>query len=84
MRSWLKSVRDLFSERDEGKGAYSNVFKVRRFADGRVYGLKKIDFSRFSKKEKDNALLEVSILSSVKGQNLIAYYDSFIDGNSLW
>ena len=60
------------------------MFKARRFADGRVYGIKKIDFSRFTKKEKDNALLEVSILSSVKGSNLIPYYDSFIDNNALW
>ena len=59
---------------------------MRRFADSKIYALKKIDFSRFSQKEKDNALLEISILSSVQSPNVIQLYEAFIDEDSkqLW
>lgn len=70
-----------------GRGAYSNVFKVRRFSDGKIYALKKIDFGRFTKKEKDNALLEISVLAGITStNNLINFYEAFLDedGNSLW
>jgi hypothetical protein len=33
--------------------------------------MKKIDFGRFSQKEKDNALLEISILKEVQSPNVI-------------
>ena len=60
------------------------MFKVRRFQDGKLYALKKIEFQRFSKKEKDNALLEVSVLSSVQSSNLIQFYEAFLDDKWLW
>ncbi len=48
--------------------------------------MKKIDFSRFSQKEKDNALLEVSILKEAKSPNVIGLYDSFLadENRLLW
>ena len=64
-----------------GKGAYSTVYKARRNADQKIYALKKIEFGKFQKKEKDNALLEISILSSVKSSHLIHFYEAFLDDN---
>ncbi len=55
------------------------MFKVRRFSDGQIYALKKIEFGRFTKKEKDNALLEVSVLAGVKSNSLIKLYEAFLD-----
>jgi serine/threonine protein kinase len=63
------------------------VLKVRRFADGQIYAIKKIEFGRFSKKEKDNALIEISILSNIQSNNIIRFYEAFLDGetsNFLW
>jgi NIMA (never in mitosis gene a)-related kinase 1/4/5 len=79
-------LQDFAILSDLGKGAYSLVYKVRRFADSRVYALKKIEFGRFSQKEKDNALLEVSVLTSIKAQNVIQMYEAFMeeDGKWLW
>ena len=65
------SLSDFALLQEIGRGAYSQVYKVRRFADSKIYALKKIDFNRFSQKEKDNALMEISILTSVKSQNVI-------------
>lgn len=46
--------------------------------------MKKIDFGRFSPKEKDNALLEISILKEVQSPNVIQVCDAFLtDENKL-
>lgn len=60
------------------------MYKVRRYADQRIYAMKKIDFGRFSQKEKDNALLEISILKEVQSPNVIQVCDAFLtDENKL-
>jgi len=48
--------------------------------------MKKIDFGRFNQKEKDNALLEISILRDVSSPNVIQVYDSFLtdENKMLW
>lgn len=48
-----------------GDGAYSSVFKVRRLADGLVYALKKVKIGMMSNKDKENAINEIRILSSI-------------------
>ena len=62
------------------------MYKVRRISDGKIYALKKIDFSRFSQKEKDNSLNEISILANIKHPNLVTFHEAFLaeDNNSLW
>jgi NIMA (never in mitosis gene a)-related kinase len=69
-----------------GKGAYSFVFKVRRISDGKIYALKKIDFSRFNQKEKDNSLNEISILANIRDNNVVTFHEAFLadNNNSLW
>ena len=59
---------------------------MRRYADQKVYAMKKIDFGRFNQKEKDNALLEISILRDVSSPNVIQVYDSFLtdENKMLW
>ena len=54
-----------------GDGAYSQVFKVRRKADGCVYALKKVNLPKFKEKEKVNAINEVRILASIRHPNVI-------------
>jgi len=62
-----------------GEGAYSTVLKVRRYADGNIYALKKVKLSKLSEKEKLNALNEVRILASVKSNFVISYKEAFFD-----
>jgi hypothetical protein len=48
--------------------------------------LKKIEISKFSKKEKDNALNEISILTHARNLHIITFHEAFMteDLNSLW
>jgi NIMA (never in mitosis gene a)-related kinase len=62
-----------------GEGAYSTVLKVRRYADGNIYALKKVKLTKLSEKEKLNALNEVRILASVKSNFVISYKEAFFD-----
>lgn len=54
-----------------GDGAYSSVFKVKRHEDGQIYALKKVKLGKMSYKDKENAINEVRILSSIKHVNVV-------------
>ena len=62
-----------------GDGAYSDVFRVRRIADRKVYALKKVKLGKLKEKEKANALNEVLILASINNPFVIQYKDAFFD-----
>ncbi|CAI2360684.1 unnamed protein product [Moneuplotes crassus] len=62
-----------------GKGSYSEVYKVTRKQDNKVYALKKVSISNLASKEQQNALNEVRILASIKHTNVIAFKEAFID-----
>ena len=54
-----------------GDGAYSNVFRVKRYEDNQMYALKKVKLDHLSEKERENAINEVRILASIKHPNVI-------------
>ena len=62
-----------------GDGAYSSVYKVKRNEDGCVYALKKVKIAMMSNKDKENAINEVRILSSIRHPNVVSYKEAFID-----
>jgi len=62
-----------------GKGAFSVVYKVKRFEDGQIYALKKVILKNLKPKEIQNALNEIRILASIKHPNIVAYREAFID-----
>jgi NIMA (never in mitosis gene a)-related kinase len=62
-----------------GTGSYSEVFKVTRKSDEKVYALKKVSLENLSQKERENALNEVRILASIQHENIIGYKESFLD-----
>ena len=62
-----------------GDGAYSEVFKVKRKIDNKIYALKKVKLLKLSDKEKTNALNEVRILASVKSPFVVSYKEAFFD-----
>ena len=68
-----------------GEGAYSQVFRVRRRRDQKVYALKKVKILSLSDKEKQNALNEIRLLASISHPNIISYKEAFMDEDkSLW
>jgi NIMA (never in mitosis gene a)-related kinase len=60
-----------------GNGAYSEVFKVRRKADSKIYALKKVKLKNLKEKEKQNSLNEIRILASIKSPFVIGYKEAF-------
>ena len=65
-----------------GDGAYSQVYKVKRIQDGKVYALKKVKLPNLTDKEKENAINEVRILASIQNNNVISYKEAFLEPNS--
>lgn len=63
---------------DWGEGAYSEVFRVERRADHKVYALKKVKLANLSEKEIENALNEVRILASLKNNSIVGYKEVFL------
>lgn len=75
-------LRDFQIMSKLGDGAYSSVYKVKRLEDSHIYALKKVKIGMMSSKDKENAINEVRILSSVKHPNVVAYKEAFIDNES--
>ena len=62
-----------------GDGAYSKVYKVERQVDKQMYALKKVKIGQMAPKDRDNAINEVRILSSISHPNVIQYKEAFVD-----
>ena len=60
-----------------GNGAYSEVFKVRRVEDNKIYALKRVKLKNLKEKEKYNSLNEIRILASIKSPFVISYKEAF-------
>ena len=76
------SLKDFQILQKLGDGAYSSVFKVKRIEDGQAYALKKVKIASQSLKDKENAINEVRILSSIRHPNVVDYKEAFIDNES--
>eukprot|EP00755_Sulcionema_specki_P019960 Sspe_Gene.70770::Locus_41812_Transcript_1_1_Confidence_1.000_Length_1695::g.70770::m.70770/K08857/NEK1_4_5; NIMA (never in mitosis gene a)-related kinase 1/4/5 len=61
-----------------GKGNMGACFLMRNNDDMRYYVIKQIDLTKMSKKERQQALNEARVLSSLKHPNIINYVDSFL------
>lgn len=63
-----------------GQGTYSEVYKVKRRTDERIYALKKVSLEPLSEKERQNALNEVRILASLTNHPcIIGYKEAFLE-----
>ena len=73
------SLRDFVKLSQIGKGAYSEVFKVKRISDGQYYALKQVQLGDLSQKEKENALNEIRILASITHPTIVGYKEAFFE-----
>ena len=62
-----------------GMGTFASVYKVKHKINNEIFALKIIDFQQLNEKEKDNALNEIRVLSSIVSNNIIGYNDSYYD-----
>ena len=65
------------------KGAFGSAFLARCKKTDTMVVIKMVDISKCSKKERDSARKEVSILGAMKHPNIIEYKNSFEDGGFL-
>ncbi|CAD8059426.1 unnamed protein product [Paramecium sonneborni] len=75
----LSTLQDFQIIQELGSGSFSNVYKVKRIADGQEYALKKVKIANLKPKEKQNALNEVRFLYSINDKYIVAYKEAFID-----
>ena len=65
-----------------GQGAFGSAFKVLNEEDNNIYAIKKIFLKSATKEEIEDIKNEANILSSLNSENIVKYYDSFIDNDS--
>ncbi|KAM6961231.1 serine/threonine-protein kinase Nek9 [Aplochiton taeniatus] len=66
-----------------GRGAFGEATLYRRTEDNSLVVWKEVDLNCLSDKERRDVMNEISILSILQHNNIIAYFNHFIDKNTL-
>ena len=66
-----------------GKGSYGTVYVVRSKLDMNTYVMKKMELNHLKENQQRECYREVSILRKVSHPNIIKYYSSFLENESL-
>jgi NIMA (never in mitosis gene a)-related kinase len=72
------------SQRVIGRGAFGTAFLVRNQADSRLYVMKRLTLEHMSKKERDDALNECTVMMKLRRHpNIIRVHEYFEEANRL-
>ena len=66
-----------------GKGTFGIVYKVKKYNDPLIYVIKQISLLDLTEKEILEYKSEAKLLSSIKSNYVVKYFDSFIDNHNL-
>merc|ERR1712196_1577 len=66
-----------------GRGAYGEVFKVRRKEDDLMYVIKRISLGELDEKEQMDAIKEVRLMADIEHPHVVKYYDSMVKDDQL-
>ena len=66
-----------------GKGSYGTVYVVTSKLDKNTYVMKKMELNHLKESQQKECYREVSILRKVSHPNIIRYYSSFLENESL-
>ena len=78
----IKSLDEItFIDKDKilGEGAFSEVFKVKRKSDGKLFALKKVDLNLLEKEDMINLDSEIKLHQKVSHPNIIKFISHFKD-----
>ena len=78
------SLKDFKLLCELGRGSFGTVYKAESLLNNRECVLKKIDINNLKEKHRKNAIKEVEILKKVRHENIIKYYNSFLEDSSLY
>ncbi|KAH7823825.1 putative Protein kinase RNA-like endoplasmic reticulum kinase-like B (PERK-like B) [Monocercomonoides exilis] len=62
-----------------GRGSFGAAVLVKHKGNGRLYIMKEINISQLSKKEKEESINEIRILSKLRHPNIVSYRESFVE-----
>ena len=66
-----------------GKGTFGIVYKVKRLNDPLIYVIKQISLNGLNEEQKNQVHSEARILSLIKSNYVVKYYESFLLNNDL-
>lgn len=66
-----------------GRGSYGVVYKVQSNIDSNVYVMKKINLKHLKRNSQAEALKEAQILKQLRHPNIIRYYTSFMEDDTI-
>ena len=67
-----------------GSGSFGTVYKAIRLRDNITYVIKKIEIGELTATEQMDAINEVKLLASVNSNNVVQYFDSFVESDVLY
>ena len=73
------SLDNFEKQKNLGHGSFGSVWLVKRKIDQKLYAMKIINIANSSKEEKDAALNEIRLLTSLRHINIIGYKEAFYD-----
>ena len=76
-------IKDYIIKERLGIGAFGIVFKVLKKSNNNLYVIKQIPLLGLSHQQKNEAKSEVKILSSVRSNYIVKYFESFEENNYL-
>ena len=76
-------LKDFIVLKELGKGSYGVVNKVQSLRNHLIYVIKTLDLSIMKEKHRKDAWKEASILKNLNHVNIIKYYTSFLENESL-
>lgn len=78
------SLKDFKILCELGRGSFGTVYKAESLLNNKECVIKKIDINALKQKDRKNAIKEVTILKKLKHPNIIKFYNSFEEENSLY
>ena len=76
-------IKDYIIKERLGIGAFGIVFKVLKKSNNNIYVIKQIPLLGLSHQQKNEAKSEARILSSIRSNYIVRYYESFEENNYL-
>ena len=71
-------IRDYIIKERLGIGSYGTVYKVKKKNTNKYYVIKQISLLGLCEQQINEYKLEASLLSSIKSDYVVKYYDSFV------
>ena len=76
-------IKDYIIKERLGIGAFGVVYKVLKKSDNHIYVIKQIPLVGLTLQQINDAKLEARILSLVRSNYIVRYYESFEEENNL-